>query len=152
MKLSTRGRYALLALVDIACHQKNGLVSINEVSQRQDVSLPYLEQLFSKLRKNGLLASVRGPGGGYRLARPMGTIRIEEILTAVDETIDALSTGAGVKGGASGTEEQALSNRLWEGLSAHVYLFLHKTTLADVIGDTLVPCPAIPSLLTFEDA
>ena len=152
MKLSTRGRYALLALVDIACHQKNGLVSINEVSQRQDVSLPYLEQLFSKLRKNGLLSSVRGPGGGYRLARPMGTIRIEEILTAVDETIDALSTGAGVKGGASGTEEQALSNRLWEGLSAHVYLFLHKTTLADVIGDTLVPCPAIPSLLTFEDA
>lgn len=142
----------MLALVDIACHQKDGLVSINEVSQRQDVSLPYLEQLFSKLRKNGLLASVRGPGGGYRLARPMGTIRIEEILTAVDETIDALSTGAGVKGGASGTEEQALSNRLWEGLSAHVYLFLHQTTLADVIGDTLVPCPAIPSLLVFEDA
>lgn len=152
MKLSTRGRYALLALVDIACHQKDGLVSMNEVSQRQDVSLPYLEQLFSKLRKSGLLTSVRGPGGGYRLARPTGDIRIEEILTAVDETIDALSTGAGVKGGASGTDEQALSNRLWEGLSAHVYLFLHQTTLADVIGDTLVPCPAIPALLAFEDA
>ena len=152
MKLSTRGRYALLALVDIACHQKDGLVSMNEVSQRQDVSLPYLEQLFSKLRKNGLLTSVSGPGGGYRLARPTGDIRIEEILTSVDETIDALSTGAGVKGGASGTDEQALSNRLWEGLSAHVYLFLHQTTLADVIGDTLIPCPAIPALLAFEDA
>lgn len=152
MKLSIRGRYALLALVDIARHQHDGLVSMNELSKRQDVSLPYLEQLFSKLRKNGLLTSVRGPGGGYRLSRPTSEIWIAEILSAVDETIDALSTGAGVKGGASGTDEQALSNRLWEGLSAHVYLFLHQATMADVIGNTLVPCPAIPALLSFEDA
>lgn len=152
MKLSTKGRYALVALVDVSFNQTNGLVAINEVSRRQDISLPYLEQLFAKLRRHGLLTSVRGPGGGYKLAKAPKDIRIEEVLAAVDETIDALSTGAGAKGGVSGTREQSLSNRLWEGLSAHVYVFLHRTTLADVIENALVPCPAIPALFEFEDA
>ena len=150
MKLSTKGRYALVALVDIAFHQDEGLVSVNDLSRRQDISLPYLEQLFVKLRRSGLVSSVRGPGGGYRLARPAKEIRIDEVLTAVDESVDALHTGAGGKGGASGTKAQSLSNRLWEGLSAHVYVFLHKTTLADVIDNELVPCPAIPELFKVE--
>lgn len=152
MKLSTKGRYALVALVDVAFHQKAGLVSINEVSGRQDISLTYLEQLFAKLRRAGLLTSLRGPGGGYKLARDPEHIRIEEILVAVDEAIDALTPGAGAKGGVSGSKEQSLSNRLWEGLSAHVYVFLHRTTLRDVMGNSLVPCPAIPALLEFEDS
>jgi len=152
MKLSTKGRYALVALVDIAFHQGDGLVAINEVSRRQSISLNYLEQLFGKLRRAGLVEALRGPNGGYKLARLPEAIRVEEVLAAVDETIDALATGAGAKGGISGSREQSLTNRLWEGLSAHVYVFLHRTTLADVMGNTLVPCPAIPAILHIEDA
>ena len=77
---------------------------------------------------------------------------MDEILTAVDESVDALHTGAGAKGGVSGTRAQSLSNRLWESLSAHVYVFLHHTTLQDVIGNGLTPCPAIPELFEFEVA
>ncbi|MEM9970554.1 MAG: Rrf2 family transcriptional regulator [Pseudomonadota bacterium] len=152
MKLSTKGRYALVALIDIAFHEREGLVSIAEVSKRQDISDTYLEQLFAKLRRNGFLDSVRGPGGGYRLAQAPNDIRIDKVLAAVDESIDALATGAGAKGGVSGSREQSLANRLWEGLSAHVYVFLHNTTLADIMGNSLVPCPAIPVILEFEDA
>ncbi|MEL6467979.1 MAG: Rrf2 family transcriptional regulator [Pseudomonadota bacterium] len=152
MKLSTKGRYALVALVDIAFHQDAGLVTMNDLSKRQDISMPYLEQLFAKLRRRGLVISVRGPGGGYKLAKSPSDIRIDEVLSAVDESVNALSTGAGAKGGASGTQAQSLSNRLWEGLSAHVYVFLHRTTLADVIGDELIPCPAIPAIFEVEDA
>ncbi|WP_299706512.1 Rrf2 family transcriptional regulator [uncultured Tateyamaria sp.] len=152
MKLSTKGRYALVALVDIAFHQDAGLVSMNDISRRQDISLPYLEQLFAKLRRHGLVISVRGPAGGYKLARAPHGIRIDAVLAAVDESVNALRQGAGAKGGASGTQAQSLSNRLWEGLSAHVYVFLHRTTLADVIDNELVPCPAIPALFEVEDA
>ncbi|MEM9576554.1 MAG: Rrf2 family transcriptional regulator [Pseudomonadota bacterium] len=152
MKLSTKGRYALVALMDVAFHQSAGPVSINEVSGRQDISLAYLEQLFAKLRRAGMLTSLRGPGGGYQLARAPEHIRIEEILIAVDETIDALTPGAGARGGVSGSREQSLSNRLWEGLSAHIYVFLHRTTLCDVMGNGLVPCPAIPALRELEDS
>ncbi|MEO1025570.1 MAG: Rrf2 family transcriptional regulator [Pseudomonadota bacterium] len=150
MKLSTKGRYALVALIDIAFHQKDGLVSIIEVSKRQCISDMYLEQLFAKMRRSGVLSAVRGPGGGYRLARPASEIRIGEVLAAVDEPVDALTKGAGAKGGVSGSREQSLANRLWEGLSAHVYVFLHKTTLADVMGNGIDPCPAIPAI--FETA
>ena len=152
MKLSTKGRYALVALVDIAFHQDAGLVTMNDLSKRQDISMPYIEQLFAKLRRRGLVVSVRGPAGGYKLAKSPSKIRIYEVLSAVDESVDALSTGAGAKGGASGTQAQSLSNKLWEGLSAHVYVFLHHTTLADVIRNELIPCPAIPAFFEVEDA
>ena len=99
MKLSTKGRYALVALIDIAFHQKEGLVSINEISRRQDISITYLEQLFAKLRKHGVVTSVRGPGGGYRLAGTPQDIRVDHVLAAVDESVDALAMGAGAKGG-----------------------------------------------------
>ena len=151
MKLSTKGRYALLALVDIAHHQKDGLVATNEISRRQDISLFYLEQLVAKLRRNNILISIRGPGGGYKLARDPETIRISEILSAVDESVNALAKGAGAKGGECGTREQSLSNRLWEGLSAHVFVFLHQATLSDVITNALVPCPAIPEIFDPEE-
>jgi hypothetical protein len=87
--------------------------------------------------------SVRGPGGGYRLARPIEAIRIAEILTAVDENMDALSRGAGAHGGDRGTREQQLADRFWEQLSANVYVLLHQTRLGDVVADQLVPCPAV---------
>lgn len=93
MKLSTKGRYAMVALVDIALQPNDKLVTLGEIAQRQDVSLPYLEQLFVKLRRAELVASVRGPGGGYRLARPASEIRVVDILAAVDETVDAMHKG-----------------------------------------------------------
>lgn len=151
MKLSTKGRYAMVALADLALAQGDGLVSLAEISRRQDISLPYLEQLFVKLRRAGLVESVRGPGGGYRLARSAAEIRISEVLEAVDETVSAMHTGAGATGGVSGSRAQSLTNRLWEGLSAHVYVFLHQTRLSDVIGNALKPCPAVPSLFRVVD-
>ncbi|MES0824349.1 Rrf2 family transcriptional regulator [Ruegeria sp. SCP11] len=151
MKLSTKGRYAMVALADIALQADDALVTLGEISERQDISLPYLEQLFVKLRRAELVSSVRGPGGGYRLARPASEIRVVEILGAVDETVDALQKGAGASGASSGSRAQSLTNRLWEGLSAHVYVFLHQTRLSDVIKNDLAPCPAVPSLFSVVD-
>lgn len=150
MKLSTKGRYAMVALVDLATSPGN-LTTLADISKRQDISLPYLEQLFVRLRRAGLVDSVRGPGGGYRLARLPEQIRAADILGAVDETVSALHVGAGASGGQTGTVAQAMSNRLWESLSAHVYVFLHNTTLADVARDALLPCPAVPALLSVVD-
>jgi Rrf2 family transcriptional regulator, iron-sulfur cluster assembly transcription factor len=155
MKLSTKGRYATVAMVDLALltgHMADPAdgegrhVSLSEIARRQAVSLPYLEQLFVRLRRAGLVASVRGPGGGYRLARPAQDIRIADILEAVDESVSALETGAGASGGVSGSQAQSMANRLWESLSAQVYVFLHQTTLAEVARNGLKPCPAVPGL------
>ncbi|MFY0691292.1 MAG: Rrf2 family transcriptional regulator [Paracoccaceae bacterium] len=151
MKLSTKGRYAMVALADLAQEQDSGLVSLGEISKRQDISLPYLEQLFVKLRRAGLVTSVRGPGGGYKLAKSPDSIRVSEILAAVDETVSAMHTGAGASGGLSGSKAQSMTNRLWESLSAHVYVFLHQTRLSDVVANELTPCPAVPTLFTVVD-
>lgn len=141
----------MVALADLAGQPAGVLSSLADISKRQDVSLPYLEQLFVKLRRAGLVASVRGPGGGYKLAKSPASIRISDVLEAVDETVSAMHTGAGASGGASGTKAQSLTNRLWEGLSAHVYVFLHQTRLSDVVENELTPCPAVPTLFTVVD-
>ena len=151
MKLSTKGRYGMVALVDLALQPADTLTSLADIAERQDVSLPYLEQLFVRLRRAGLVDSVRGPGGGYRLAKTPETIRLAEILEAVDETVSAMHVGARASGGVSGSRAQTLSNRLWESLSAHVYVFLHNHTLADVAKNQLLPCPALPKILSIVD-
>lgn len=151
MKLSTKGRYAMVAMADLALQPGDALTPLAELSKRQDISLPYLEQLFVKLRRADLVTSVRGPGGGYKLARMSSDIRVVEIFEAVDETVSALHTGAGASGGASGSRAQSLTNRLWEGFSAHVYVFLHQTRLSDVVQNDLVPCPAVPNLFELVD-
>lgn len=151
MKLSTKGRYAMVALADLALASTSQLVSLGEISKRQNISLPYLEQLFVKLRRAGIVESVRGPGGGYKLAKPAEAIRVSEILEAVDETVNALHTGAGASGASSGSRAQSMTNRLWEGLSAHVYVFLHQARLSDVVGNELTPCPAVPNLFELVD-
>ncbi len=151
MKLSTKGRYAMVALADLALTGSGGLETLAEVSKRQDISLPYLEQLFVKLRRAGIVEAVRGPGGGYRLARSPDAIRVSEVMEAVEETVDAMHTGAGASGGLSGTKAQSLTNRLWEGLSAQVYVFLFQTRLSDVIQNKMAPCPAVPTLLRVVD-
>ena len=112
MKLSTKGRYAMVALADLALTPDDQLKSLAEISKRQDISLPYLEQLFVKLRRAGLVESMRGPGGGYRLAKPAADIRVSDILGAVDETVSAMHTGAGASGAVSGSKAQSLTNRL----------------------------------------
>lgn len=151
MKLSTKGRYAVVALADLALQPDGTLMNLTEISTRQDISLAYLEQLFVKLRRAGLVASVRGPGGGYSLAKPASEIRVVDILAAVDETVSAMHKGAGASGGESGSRAQSLTNRLWEGLSAHVYVFLHQARLSDVISNDLAPCPAVPALFEVVD-
>jgi len=151
MKLSTKGRYAMIALADLAVEAKHKLVSLSEIAERQDISLAYLEQLFVKLRRAEIVESVRGPGGGYRLARQPEAIRIIEVLGAVDETMDALSRGAGASGGDGGTEAQVLTDKLWEQLSAHVYVFLHQTRLSDIIDNQMAPCPAVPAFVQMVD-
>ena len=156
MKLSTKGRYAMVALADLAlaevqADKPDDLMSLAEIAKRQDISLPYLEQLFVKLRRAGLVEAVRGPGGGYKLARTPSDIRVSEILTAVEENVDAMRAGAGAHGGVSGTRAQSLTNRLWEGLSEHVYVFLHQTRLSDVIRNEMQPCPAVPALFAVVD-
>ena len=151
MKLSTKGRYAMVALADIALQPASDLVTLSDIARRQDISLPYLEQLFVKLRRAELVVSVRGPGGGYRLARPATEIKVVDILRAVDETVDAMHKGAGASGAASGSRAQSLTNRLWQSLSAHVYVFLHQTRLSDVVNNDLAPCPAVPFLFSVED-
>jgi len=151
MKLSTKGRYAMVALADLALAKADELVSLAEISKRQDISLPYLEQLFVKLRRAGLVEAVRGPGGGYRLAKPPAEIRVSEIMEAVEETVNAMHTGAGATGAVSGSRAQSLTNRLWEGLSAHVYVFLHQTRLSDVVRNEMRPCPAVPAIFRVVD-
>ncbi len=151
MKLSTKGRYAMVAMADLALQPEDQLTPLSDLSKRQDISLPYLEQLFVKLRRADLVTSVRGPGGGYKLARAANDIRVVEIFEAVDETVSALHTGAGASGGASGSRAQSLTNRLWEGFSAHVYVFLHQTRLSDVVKNDLTPCPAVPNLFELVD-
>lgn len=141
----------MIALVDLAHQPAGALVSLNEIAARQDVSLAYLEQLFVKLRRAGLVESLRGPGGGYKLARSPDAIRVSEVLEAVEETVSALHTGAGASGAVSGSRAQSVTNRLWESLSAHVYVFLHQTRLSDVAGNALTPCPAVPTLFQVVD-
>lgn len=151
MKLSTKGRYAMVALADLALARAEDLMTLAEISKRQDISLPYLEQLFVKLRRARIVEAVRGPGGGYKLAKAPSEIRVSEVLEAVEETVSAMHTGAGASGGVSGTRAQSMTNRLWEGLSANVYVFLHQTRLSDVIGNAMKPCPAVPALFRVVD-
>ena len=151
MKLSARSRYGARFLLDLAVTDGGRAVSLKDVAARQGISEKYLWQVVNPLRAAGLVEAVRGPGGGYRLARSPDSIRISEIMEAVEETVNAMHTGAGAHGGVSGSRAQSLTNRLWEGLSAHVYVFLHQTRLSDIIKNEMRPCPAVPALFRVVD-
>ncbi len=136
MKLGTKGRYAVMAMVDLAnstvMKSKNGPVTLSNIADRQEISLSYLEQLFSKLRKNGLVKSVRGPGGGYMLARGADQLRISDIVMAVDEPIRATRYNSMSGSGGMPDGGMCVTRDLWEELSNHIYLFLNTVTLEDV--------------------
>jgi Rrf2 family iron-sulfur cluster assembly transcriptional regulator len=134
MKLSTRGRYAVMAMADLAGHATGGRpVSLAEISGRQEISLSYLEQLFAKLRRGGLVKSVRGPGGGYRLSRPSNEVRIADIILAVDEPIRATRCHPGSPQGCLTQTGRCLTHDLWEELGRQIHVFLSGISLADVI-------------------
>jgi len=130
MKLTTKGRYAVTAVLDLAFHEGNGPVSLAEISERQGISLSYLEQLFSRLRRNDVVASTRGPGGGYSLARADNEISMAEIIHAVDESYDATSCGG--EGTCSGDEYQCLTHDLWKELSEEIHGFLNGIMLSEM--------------------
>lgn len=131
MKLTTKGRYAVTAMLDISLHCKEKPVSLAEISQRQDISLSYLEQLFSKLRKQGLVDSMRGPGGGYRLSRDPSKIAMSEIIMAVDENVDLSKCGGT---GNCKQNERCLTHDLWMDLSHRIQSFLDDITLAEMMS------------------
>jgi Rrf2 family transcriptional regulator, iron-sulfur cluster assembly transcription factor len=132
MKLSTRGRYAVMAMVDLAQHSGDGPVCLSEIADRQEISLSYLEQLFAKLRRGGLVNSVRGPGGGYLLAHERDATRIADIILAVDEPIHAIRCKPGATLGCRGDRSRCLTHDLWEELSNQIHLYLSSVSLGDV--------------------
>ena len=133
MKLSTKGRYAVMAMADIASSGGENHVSLAEISHRQEISQEYLEQIFAKLRKCGLVESARGPGGGYKLARDMEDIRIADIVSAADEPLQITRCqGDAIEGCVAGG--QCITHDLWSSLGRQVYSFLAAITLGDVVN------------------
>lgn len=136
MRLSTKGRYAVMAMADLAAHGGERAVSLAEIATRQQISLPYLEQLFARLRRAGLVKSVRGPGGGYRLARGAAATPVSEIVLAADEPIRATRCVGGDQPGvgcmASG--ELCLTHGLWEALGRQIESYLASVSLDDVVN------------------
>ncbi len=134
MKLSTKGRYAVMAMVDLAMHSDNKPISLADIADRQEISLSYLEQLFAKLRRGGLVRSVRGPGGGYLLAREDTNTRISDIILAVDEPIRATRCTPGQPFGCRINKSRCMTHDLWEELGNQIYLYLSSVTVADVVA------------------
>ncbi|NMP30966.1 Fe-S cluster assembly transcriptional regulator IscR [Thalassotalea sp. M1531] len=130
MKLTSKGRYAVTAMLDVAIHAASGPVPLADISERQGISLSYLEQLFSKLRKHGLVSSVRGPGGGYRLGMCSAQIAVADVISAVDESVDA--TKCMGKGNCQGGH-QCLTHNLWADLSNRIEEFLKNITLSELV-------------------
>jgi len=134
MKLSTKGRYAVMAMVDLAIQSSaDNPVALAEIAERQDISLSYLEQLFGKLRKGGLVKSVRGPGGGYMVAHDPNEMRISDIIIAVDEPIKVTRCSPGLPEGCQPNKSRCLTHDLWQELTNHIQLFLNSVTLGDVV-------------------
>lgn len=131
MRLGTRGRYAVMAMADLARHGGDRAVSLAEIASRQEISLAYLEQLFAALRRGGLVRSVRGPGGGYRLGGPAGAIPVADIIAAVDEPVHATRC-AGEKG-CMGGGARCATHELWDALGDHIERFLASVSLEDVV-------------------
>jgi Rrf2 family transcriptional regulator, iron-sulfur cluster assembly transcription factor len=146
MRLSTKGRYAVMAMADLAGNAidpqipgESRPVALADIAARQDISLSYLEQLFAKLRRGGLVTSVRGPGGGYRLARGSTETRVSEIILAVDEPIKATRCTEMGQPGCRTDRSKCLTHDLWEELGNQIHVFLSSVTLHDVLERKLAP-------------
>lgn len=133
MRLSTKGRYAVMAMVDLAMHTDGKPIALAAVAERQEISLSYLEQLFARLKRNALVKSVRGPGGGYLLARGASGTRVSDIILAVDEPIRATRCDPNSPHGCTSTRMRCATHDLWAELSNQIHLFLNSVTLADIV-------------------
>ncbi|AAZ97116.1 Iron-sulphur cluster assembly transcription factor IscR [Thiobacillus denitrificans ATCC 25259] len=131
MRLTTKGRFAVTAMLDLALRGGKNPVTLAGISERQDISLSYLEQLFSRLRRHALVESVRGPGGGYYLAKPLADVSVADIIRAVDEPIDATQCGGKEN---CHDEHRCLTHDLWVGLNSHIYDYLDNVTLASLVA------------------
>src|ERR1051325_7555837 len=130
MRLTTKGRFAVTAMIDVAMHNGHGPVTLAGVADRQKISLSYLEQLFGKLRRAGLVDSVRGPGGGYNLARAAEGVSVADIITAVDEPIDATQCGGKAN---CMDDKRCMTHELGAGLNTHIFTFLSSVTLEQLV-------------------
>jgi Rrf2 family iron-sulfur cluster assembly transcriptional regulator len=137
MRLTTKGRFAVTAMIDVAMHGTNAPVTLAGVSQRQKISLSYLEQLFGKLRRHSLVDSVRGPGGGYRLARAPETITVAEVIVAVDEPIDA--TQCAGRESCKDDGKRCMTHELWANLNTHIFSYLRSVSLAELVAQQKKP-------------
>jgi Rrf2 family iron-sulfur cluster assembly transcriptional regulator len=135
MRLTTKGRFAVTAMIDLALRQGNGPVTLSGISQRQAISLSYLEQLFGKLRRHEIVESVRGPGGGYSLARNADKVTVADIIIAVDEPIDATQCGGkeNCHGADAASGTRCMTHELWATLNAKMVDFLDSVTLQDLV-------------------
>lgn len=136
MRLTTKGRFAVTAMIDLAEHQGEMPVSLARIAERQDISFSYLEQLFGKLRRYALVNSMRGPGGGYRLARDSSEITVAEIVIAVDEPLDATSCGGKQNCRDAG---RCRTHHLWSNLNKRIYAYLDSVTLLDLVDGRVQP-------------
>ena len=143
MRLTTKGRFAVTAMADIGMHRGTDPVTLSEISARQKISVSYLEQLFGKMRRSGLVVSVRGPGGGYRLARKMGQIAVADIILAVDEPIDATQC-AGREN--CRDDQKCITHDLWAKLNEQVLNYLAATTLEQLVEDQLAKQDGVSTL------
>lgn len=134
MKLSTKGRYAVMAMVDLAATSEGQPIALADIAERQEISLSYLEQLFAKLRRGGLVRSVRGPGGGYLLARAADETRVSDVILAVDEPIRATRCTPGSPAGCKSNKARCLTHDLWEELGNQIQLYLGSVSLQDVVA------------------
>lgn len=141
MILGTKTRYAVMAMVELAGHEPGKPVNLSGLAQAQEITVPYLEQLFAKLRAGNLVTSVRGPGGGYMLARPASDITIIDIVQAVDESLKMTRCEPHAKTSCMATKARCLTHDLWEGLSDRIHDYLHSITLADVRNGPKIPSP-----------
>lgn len=133
MILGSKVRYAVMAMAELAMRQQGQPVTLAELADAQEITLPYLEQIFARLRQYGLVTSVRGPGGGYVLARPASDIRISDIASAVDESLKMTRCEAHA-GGCMSKNARCLTHDLWEGLEQHIHAYLHAVSLSDIGG------------------
>jgi len=134
MRLTSKGRYAVMAMADLAANGGGErAVPLQDIAERQDLSLSYLEQLFARLRRAGLVAGVRGPGGGYRLARPATEIATAEIIDAVDEPITVTRCNPKARLGCTGKTERCIAHDLWDELGSKIHDFLSEISLQDVV-------------------
>jgi len=136
MRLTTKGRFAVTAMIDLALRQHNGPVTLAGISERQNISLSYLEQLFGKLRRHKLVSSVRGPGGGYCLAQPLDVISVADIIVAVDEPLD--TTQCGGQGNCHGEDKHCMTHELWTNLNRKMFEYLESVTLDSLVDQANV--------------